>query len=202
VAPAADARHPYRLALSGTNVAATSFEAPTVPDGSGSSAAYAAADIAKQWEDGLAFAPVPAGSPGGAVPVTKLELQLAGAVSAGSGRPRAAFAALRTLEATGGPSLLVSASPPLAGRLFSQGALDTRLVAALRRGLQAGRAGLPDLIDASGVAPLLRVLPSIRGMPPAAAGTRAARQLRCQLDSRQCDGGGGDSTPGPPRARP
>jgi ABC-type glycerol-3-phosphate transport system substrate-binding protein len=194
--------HPYRITLSGANVAATTFEAPTAYDPTSQTSTYTIEEIAKHWDDGLAFAPVPVGLPGGTEPATKLELQLAGVVSAGSKQPRAAFAALRAIEAAAGSQFVVSASPPLAERSFAQGNLDARLVPALRWGLQVGRPNLADLIDASGTGQLLWVLPSIQGLPPAEACAQAARQLRCQVDSRQCGQDTAGSAPRPPRPRP
>jgi ABC-type glycerol-3-phosphate transport system substrate-binding protein len=201
-APRPDTNRPYRIALSGGNVAATTFEAPAAYDVFSLAGTYTPVDIAKHWEDGLGFAPVPAGLPGGAQPVTKIEMILAGGISADSKNHPLAFTALRALEAALGPRLVVSASPPYAVELLTNGSLDTRLAPALRWGLQAGRASLADLIGALGFSGLIRVLPSIQGLPPGEAFSQAAQQLRCQLDSSNCTGGTGGSNARPSRSRP
>ncbi|MGI8913177.1 MAG: ABC transporter substrate-binding protein, partial [Chloroflexota bacterium] len=134
-----DPARPYALPTYHGGFAATAFQTLA---GYG----YSPAEIAQHWEEGLGFAPIPAGAPGGDVPVTKLALQLAGAVAVRSRQPELVFSALRALEQALGPALLLSAIRPLAMQRLKDGSLDARLASALGWGMAVGRASGADVL--------------------------------------------------------
>ncbi|MGI8913539.1 MAG: ABC transporter substrate-binding protein [Chloroflexota bacterium] len=127
---------PYAIPTFGGGLAATTFDPLSWPSDI----------VAQHWDDGLAYAPVPFGAPGGSTAVTKLELQAVAGLSAGSRQPELAFAALRALEATAGPVLRLSAVRSSAEQFLKTGGIDARFAAALRWGIVAGRASTADAL--------------------------------------------------------
>jgi hypothetical protein len=168
--------HPYAIATLGGGFAATTFEPTT-------RYSYHLADIPKNWDAGLGFAPIPAGAPAGNVPVTKLDLELAGAVAAHSRQPDLAFTALRALEQAIGPALLLSAIRPLASRRLKDGSIDPRLATALGWGMALGRASSADALGADALNRLVDVFPGLPradapGLPPQQLCADVAKLLR------------------------
>lgn len=147
------------------------------------------ADIGTHWDDGLGVAPIPVGAPGGTTPVTKLDLQLGGGVSASSKQPAAAFTALRELETTTGASFLLSARRSLATKMLEQGPIDRRLASALGWGMAVGRASRADQVGnglALGTQQLRKVFVGYQNptpMQPSLACAWAAQVLRQQLQT-------------------
>ncbi len=171
-----DHTRPYAIPTLGGGFAAATFE-PITRYG------YALANIGKYWDDGLGFAPIPAGAPGGNVPVTKLDLELAGAVAAHSRQPDLAFAALRALEQALGPALLLSAIRPLAAQRLKDSSVDPRLATALRWGMAVGRASGADALGADALLRLDQIFPGLPradapGLPPAQVCADVAKLLR------------------------
>jgi hypothetical protein len=133
--------------------------------------------------DVLGFAPIPAGAPTGDVPVTKLDLQVAGAGAARSPQPERAFRALRALEQALAPALLLSAIRPLAARRLKDGSTDPRLAQALGWGMNVGRASGADVLGADALFGLYTILPGTYSTkappkPPAEACAEVATLLR------------------------
>jgi hypothetical protein len=117
------------------------------------------------------------------VPVTKLDLELAGAVAARTQQPDLAFAALRALEQALGPALLLSAIRPLAAQRLKAGDMDTRLATALNWGMAVGRASGADMLGADALYELDEVFPGLPradapGKPPAQVCADVAKLLR------------------------
>lgn len=171
-----DPARPHAIGTLGGGFAAATIETAT-------RYAYTLADIAKDWDDGLGFAPIPAGAPGGDVPVTKLDLELAGAVAARSRRPDLAFAALRALEQALGPSLLLPAIRPLAAQRLKGDDVDARLATALGWGMAVGRASGADALGIDALLGLEEVFPgtysnNVPAKAPAQACADVARLLR------------------------
>jgi ABC-type glycerol-3-phosphate transport system substrate-binding protein len=126
----------YAIPTFGGGLAATTFDSLPWPSDL----------IAQHWDDGLAYAPVPFGTPGGVTAVTKLELQAVSGLSAGSRQPELAYAALRAIEATTGPALRLSAVHASAEQFLRTGGLDPRFAVALRWGIAAGQASVADAL--------------------------------------------------------